>query len=76
MGVVAHLMAILNYLLIEVGVLADIVTNHEKGRFNVVVAKCLKDKGGGLGYGTVVESQVNDFLVTIHTPKCLWVEPA
>ena len=75
-GVVAHLMAFVQNLLIEIGVLPDIVAHHEEGGLDAKLAQRLENERGRLRDGTVVERQIDRTFVTVHSPVGSWVEPA
>ena len=75
-GMVAYLMSLVDNLLVERGILPDIIANHEESGLDTKLAECLKNEGCRLRYRTVVERQINCPFATIHTPECLWIEPA
>jgi hypothetical protein len=70
-GVVAYAMTLADHALVEFRVFAHLVAYHEEGGFDVVFGQYVKHKRSGLGYGTVVEGQIDGLLVTVHAPKCL-----
>ena len=67
-GVIAHLMTLVPYLLIQFGMLTHIVAHHEKGGAGVVFTKRLEDERGRLGYRTIIERQIYRTLVLVHAP--------
>ena len=74
--VVAHLVPLVQHALVELRMLAHVVAHHEEGGLDVVALQRLENEGRGLRYGTIVESQIDDLLVMVHTPQSPWIEPA
>ena len=58
------------------GVLAYVVAHHKEGGFDAVVVEHVKHPGCHLGYGAVVESEVNGPFVLVHAPQGARVQPA
>ena len=74
--VVSDLMTIIDDLLIEFGVFTDVVADHEEGGVYAMLLEDLQDEWCGLGDWAVVEGEVDCTFATVHSPECLWVEPA
>ena len=75
-GVVAHLMAFIDNLLIELRVLAHVVAHHEECCLYAVLPEHVEDEWRCLRDGAVVEGQVDCLLVTVHPPVGFRIEPA
>ena len=73
---VAHLMALSLNALKELGVFPDVVAHHKEGGFDAIFAQRVQNERRSLGYGAVVEGQVDGPLVSVHTPRGPWVEPS
>ena len=52
----------------HIGVFAHIVAHHEEGGFYLKMIKNIQHKRRGFGNGSVIEGQINDLLMTVHSP--------
>jgi hypothetical protein len=68
MGVITYLVTFTENSLIEFGVFANVVADHEEGGVDIKLLKRVENKRGGLGDWTVVEGEVNSLLMTVHSP--------
>ena len=75
MSVVAYLVTFIDDALIELGMLAHVVTHHEECGLDTERFESIEDEGGSLGNGTVVEGQIDSLLVTIHSPIGFRIKP-
>ena len=76
MGVIAHLMAFINNLLIEFWIFPDIIAHHEEGGLDIELAQRLQNERRRFRDGTIIERQVDCAFVTVHSPESLWIDPA
>ena len=75
-GVVSHLMALLNYLVIQVVITQNVLAYHKKGGLCIEATQRFEDKRCRLGYRTVVESKIYRVVVLVHTPQGMRVNPS
>jgi hypothetical protein len=74
-GVVTHLMALVDDTLVELRVLTHIVAHHKERGLNTESLEGVEDERGSLRDGTVVEGQIDGLLVTVHSPISFWIKP-
>ena len=74
--VVAHPMAVLDYLTILFRILPYVVANHEERSLDVVFLECLQNERGRFGYRTIIEGQIHRMILFVHSPCGTRVEPS
>ena len=74
--VIAHLMALFQYLLEQLRVAPYVVADEEEGCLDVKLAQRFQQKRRTLRNGSVVERQVYCMLVGIHSPEGSRIEPS
>ena len=75
-GVVAYAVPIIDYHLVDLGVLAHVVAHHEKGGLDAFALKEAEYPRGHQGDGTVIEGEIDGLLLGIDAPQCLRIEAA
>ena len=68
-GVVAQAVPLLHHHAEHGRMLAHVVAHHEEGRLDAILAQHAQHPGSHLGYGSVVKSEINGFLLGAHTPQ-------
>ena len=58
-GVVAYLVALVDDALVEFGILAHVVADHEECGVDAVLAQCVEDEWRSLRDWTVIEGQID-----------------
>ena len=76
MGMVANLVPLGDDALVELRVFPDIVSHHEESSLYAEFLERVKNEGGCLGDGTVIESQIDCLLMTVHSPVGLRIQPS
>jgi hypothetical protein len=74
-GMVAHLMALIEYAAIEVGMAHHVFAHHEEGGLGTILLEGIEDERCGLRYGPIVEGEIYRVLLWIDAPECLGVYP-
>lgn len=75
-GMITYRMACIEDHVVDMGVLADIVANAEKGSLGIKPCQCIQYPGSHLRDGPVIKGEVDFFSVSVHFPdktrkKCL-----
>jgi len=74
-GVVAHLMPLLHYATVEVGITLHILAHHEEGCLDAKLPEGVENEGRGLRYGTIVKGEIYRMFLWIDAPESLGVYP-
>ena len=59
MRMIANTMPFVDYALVNIRILTDIVAYHKEGGFYPVLRQYIKDIGRGFGYGAVIKGQID-----------------
>ena len=61
---------------VDVGMLAHVVSHHEESGLDTESVQCVQHKRGGFGYRSVIECQIDYFLLAAHPPYRGRIEPS
>ena len=75
-GVVPDLMSLVHDLLKEFGMALDVFAHHEECGLDIVFAQYFQDDGCGFWDGAVVESEIDGFFSSIHSPDGFGIHPS
>ena len=59
----------------DLGMLPNVVADHEEGGFDAIFVEHVQHPWRDLGNGTVVKREIDSLFLSVHAPQGVWIKP-